>query len=148
MRPDSGTEKPEERAPPVSENRSPSAACLSRGLHLKHGPSHARSPPLLPALWGQIQTFFSTVNRFLECCRGTGISKRQSCGAGTHGNGTQSPKTSPIFRARFGARIWHKWLANFVANGSTRSTRLSRHWGPTGRLTYDEDTGPARRNLH
>ena len=56
-------------------------------------------PPLLPAPWGQIQTFFSTVNRFLVRCRGIGISKRQSSGTGTPGNGTLSPKTVPIFRA-------------------------------------------------
>ena len=60
---------------------------------------------MLPVPWEQIQAFFSTVYRFLECCRGTGIFKRQSCGTGTHGNGTPSPKTSPIFCVCFGDRF-------------------------------------------
>ena len=44
------------------------------------------------------RAFFSTASRFLQCSRSIFIFDQQNCGTGTHGNGTPSPKTSPIFR--------------------------------------------------
>ena len=64
-------------------------------------------PPCCRYLGGHIQAFFPTADRFFECCRGTVICKWQSCGNGTHGNSTSSPKTSPIFWVCFADRFFN-----------------------------------------
>ena len=66
----------------------------------------AGSPSLLAVARVHMQAFFSTAGRFLECCKGIRIFDTQHCSTGTHGNGTPSPKTSPIFRVQFGDRFF------------------------------------------